>query len=1025
MTWTISSNFEAGAVGQVASGTSGFHYAGASTTYSNEVVRGAKSARMVWTTGSFGEGLCQGAYYYSALGEGAEIWVRGYYYFKSPWSWSQYDSGQADIIKMLRVHVCKSDGSNSGYHSVFAGGAGEIIASNEVGDTQPTTGYYWDTDRWQCIELYVKLSTSAPVVRIWKDGTRIYQATTMTMPTSGAYSDLIYVMSYWNGAAPQGQTQYVDDFIVTTATPSNQDSYGNYMIGPGEYVPPVDTTPPVFSNPSPSTARTCPGSPINVTESINTDEPATVKWSLTDQAYDSMPNYFTTTGGYTHSRSVDRICGASYTIYCRGMDGAGNKSTASTAITYSVNAAAPPITDMDGPLIVSTTNPRYFTNDTGRAIYLTGSHTWSNFQDYSHTDPPAVFNFTTYINFLVGLNHNFIRLWSMALPKADFAPFNSLGGQEIFYSDPFPWTRDGAGTATDGKSKFDLDSWNDTYFTRLRDRCVAALNAGIYVGVMLFEGFHLQWCRIATDGFPLSGANNVNSIDAGTGTEAMTLDDAAVTAVQEAYVKKVIDTVQDLDNILYEIANEAGSGSTAWQASMIALIKAYEISEGYAKHPVGFTYQSPSIDSTNASMFASGADWISPVETDSDGYNYKTNPRPGAGSKVILSDTDHLWGLGGTSDWVWRSFTRGLNCLYMDCYNGPLNNCTSGTYDTSDATKAGIRAALGHTRVYADKMGLIDMTPQGSLTSTGYCLAHVGAEYLIYQTGTGAFDVYLTGDSATYDTEWFNPATGAETVGTQVVGGATRTVTPPFSGPAVLYLLSTVTPPPTETFMVGTRFGENATANVSGVMADATINSGSPTVNYSTYDHVQVYTWPAGTAANTFLVKVDLTSIPTTAVIADARLYLYMTGSGGTALEETTIHKITGDDPTISEATWNVSATGNNWTGAGALGDIAAPENTVLLNTTVGWKWYAIPTMVATWVATPSTNKGLLVASEQGSNVSAVDSYRTFASSNHADPNIRPMLIVRYSNLAPSGRSITTGGDQTLEVGAGSGTITW
>ena len=39
-----------------------------------------------------------------------------------------------------------------------------------------------------------------------------------------------------------------------------------------------------------------------------------------------------------------------------------------------------------------------------------------------------------------------------------------------------------------------------------------------------------------------------------------------MTALQEAYVRKVIDTVNDLDNVLYEITNEAGvyrpSGST-------------------------------------------------------------------------------------------------------------------------------------------------------------------------------------------------------------------------------------------------------------------------------------------------------------------------------------------------------------------------------------------------------------------------------------------------------------------------------
>jgi hypothetical protein len=37
--------------------------------------------------------------------------------------------------------------------------------------------------------------------------------------------------------------------------------------------------------------------------------------------------------------------------------------------------------NFNGPLRVHPANPRYFTDDTGRAIYLTGSHTWANFQE--------------------------------------------------------------------------------------------------------------------------------------------------------------------------------------------------------------------------------------------------------------------------------------------------------------------------------------------------------------------------------------------------------------------------------------------------------------------------------------------------------------------------------------------------------------------------------------------------------------------------------------------------------------------
>jgi len=50
----------------------------------------------------------------------------------------------------------------------------------------------------------------------------------------------------------------------------------------------------------------------------------------------------------------------------------------------------------------------------------------------------------------------------------------------------------GPGAATDGKPRFDLSRFDPAYFGRLRDRVTAAGDKGIYVAVMLFEGFCLH-----------------------------------------------------------------------------------------------------------------------------------------------------------------------------------------------------------------------------------------------------------------------------------------------------------------------------------------------------------------------------------------------------------------------------------------------------------------------------------------------------------------------------------------------------
>jgi hypothetical protein len=113
---------------------------------------------------------------------------------------------------------------------------------------------------------------------------------------------------------------------------------------------------------------------------------------------------------------------------------------------------------------------------------------------------------------------------------------------------PQPWPRTGPGTAKDGKPKFDLSRFDPAYFNRLRHYVIAAANEGIYVSVMLFEGFglHLSLPPDNVEGHPFHAANNVNGIGIDSINDYQVLPlDPRVQALQDAYIRKVIDTVQD------------------------------------------------------------------------------------------------------------------------------------------------------------------------------------------------------------------------------------------------------------------------------------------------------------------------------------------------------------------------------------------------------------------------------------------------------------------------------------------------
>jgi hypothetical protein len=434
-----------------------------------------------------------------------------------------------------------------------------------------------------------------------------------------------------------------------------------------------------------------------------------------------------------------------------------------------------------GPLRRLESNPRYFTDGSGRAILLVGSHNWHNFQDNGHRlptsdDPAPAFDYEAYLDLLERHGHNFFRLWRWEAPKWTDAQPTGM----IKYSQPHPWRRTGPGLAADGKSKFDLESFDPAYFDRLKERITKARDRGMYVSIMLFEGWELQF----TDAWkyhPFHAPNNINGIDpdpAGRGLLFNQLrDDAAgkkVLALQEAYVRKVIDTVGDLDNVLYEICNEAGVYSTRWQYHLIDFVHDYEKAKG-KPHPVGMTFQYPG--ATNKILIDSPADWISPNPGTPE-EAYKDRPSARYVGKVIVNDTDHLWGhTGGDSVCVWKSFTRGLNVLFME------ELTPSPTWQDS------ARVAMGQVRSFADHIDLAHMIPMPDQVGTGYLLAAPGREYLAYQDGSlGEFGISLQGDDVTYEVTWYDTNNSRFVPGKPIKGGGRRLLTTPFPGPAAVHL---------------------------------------------------------------------------------------------------------------------------------------------------------------------------------------------------------------------------------------------
>jgi len=402
----------------------------------------------------------------------------------------------------------------------------------------------------------------------------------------------------------------------------------------------------------------------------------------------------------------------------------------------------------------------FFADGSGNPIVLTGSHTWARRVEKKKwlSDGWNLNKFNKYLDFLQHWNHNYIRLWM----------WEHEGELDIWHKTP------------DGK--YDLSKLNQAYFDRQRSFVAAAQARGLYSGVMLFRGWS-GCCENSIPNWPdhpMHHDNNVNGIDGDPdrinyGNKVHSLDNPAIVKVQEAYIRKMIDTLNEFDSILWEIGNETIATSIPWKVHMVQFIRNYEKTK--PRQHLVLTGTGNGVG--NDSAYITKSDTFSPCVTEpahwgslNDPFvNNPPIPDERLGVPIIL-DNDHLGNhfLRFTAldqrRWTWKSFTRGNHPVHMDCYDVFWD----GAEPTSDHPVSGVatnphydpqRKSLGDLQVFARKMDLAALKPtdDAGICSTTFCLASAGKEYLAYQPDTNA-GIVLKLPAGSYDIELFDTTTG-------------------------------------------------------------------------------------------------------------------------------------------------------------------------------------------------------------------------------------------------------------------------
>ena len=445
-------------------------------------------------------------------------------------------------------------------------------------------------------------------------------------------------------------------------------------------------------------------------------------------------------------------------------------------------------TQVNGLLRVHPSSPRYFTDNSGRAIYLSGEQIFVDLQDNTFNKSSiynfqATLDFSWYLRFMRERNLNYIRNWTVM----------STGAASGVIAGPMPYKRvSGYGNALDGEPKFDLNQFNQAFFDRMRARVIEAGRNGIYFSIMFYDVY-------AFSNFPhdpmwpgnvFNPVNNVNGVNAdsngdGWGVEFFTSPSPAIKSYQQEYIGKVIDTLNDLDNVFFELSNEAAGHQ--WHTEIIDYVKSYE----FTKPKQHLVFYSPGgLSGAGTYDFASYDDVVGSAAdvfagSTAFGDHYRTDPPENHSGKPAIFDMDHIAAgedsLKNDHTFAWKAFTRGY---HFNLYDLPFEEPQAESAAWEIARKNA--GAIGNfaNKKFAD---LSRMHPQSGLSSTGYALANPGSEYLIYQSGSGSFWVNL--QAGTYNYEWYHPSAASSAgSGSIAASGGHQSFTPPFTGDAVLYL---------------------------------------------------------------------------------------------------------------------------------------------------------------------------------------------------------------------------------------------
>jgi hypothetical protein len=427
------------------------------------------------------------------------------------------------------------------------------------------------------------------------------------------------------------------------------------------------------------------------------------------------------------------------------------------------------------PIRLHPANPHYFEFRGKPTVLITSAEHYGGVLN-------GAFNYVRYLDALRADGLNMTRIFAglyRERPEDFGIANNTLAPLPAAFVSPY--ARGDAPGALDGLNKFDLSQWNEAWSERLRDFVSQAARRGIVVEVTLFCAYYRDHMWEAS---PLHSRNNVQGAFEGIPrAEVLTLKHPALVKIQEGFVRKVVETLNEFDNVFYEICNEpyATNVPDDWQRHIARTIAAAEsglpkrhlIAQNIANNGKKIADPDP-----NVSIFH--FHYARPPSTVAENY---------ALNKVIGLDET---GFDGTADFVYRIQAWDFLAAGGAHYNNLDYSFAVGHEDGSYAypgTQPGggsrnLRRQLGVLSRFFHGLDFVRMAPAANLIVRGApeeaSARALGAadqsQYAVYlhharvladhqpryvvNTRRRTVSLGLTLPSGTWQARWWNPQTG-------------------------------------------------------------------------------------------------------------------------------------------------------------------------------------------------------------------------------------------------------------------------